>query len=152
MLGENCHSRIALLDRRIPILQRVGQLDFDLTALSLGLLQAQDVGLLGLQKFEKQPLLMDGANSIHVPRIDLHFCGMERQPAPRALYTATSEVAASVRLCDSNNSALKAVRSASSTSRKSMRPPSKLVCARYAALSLAAAATCNASRRVCDLP
>src|ERR1700722_9469113 len=151
-LGEYRSSRIALLHRRVPILEGIGQLDFDLAAFSLGLLQAQDVGLMRLEKGEKQALFMHGANAVDVPGINFHCGGTDRQPAPKALYTATSEVAASVRLCDSNNSALKAVRSASSTSRKSMRPPSKRFCARSAALSLAAAATCNASRRVCDLP
>src|SRR6204780_4789142 len=130
----------------------IRQIDFDLPAFSLGLLQAQDIGLMRLEKAEKQALLMHGANAVDVPGKNFHFCGTDRQPAPKALYTATSEVAASVRLCDSNNSALKAVRSASSTSRKSMRPPSKRFCARSAALSLAAAATCRASRRVCERP
>src|SRR6202789_4194861 len=105
-----------------------------------------------LEKGEKQALLVHSANTIHVPRIDLHFCGTDCQPAPNALYTAISDVAASVRLCDSNSSALNAVRSASSTSRKSMRPPSKRFCARSAALSLAAAATCRASGRGCGPP
>src|SRR6202044_285542 len=151
-LGEYRSSRIALLHRRVPILEGIGQLAFDLAAFSLGLLQAQDIGLMRLEKGEKQTLLMHGANAVDVPGINFHCGGTDRQPAPKALYTATSEVAASVRLCDSNNSALSAVRSASSTSRKSMRPPSKRFCARSAALSLAAAATCRESRRVCDLP
>src|SRR6266404_222089 len=74
------------------------------------------------------------------------------QPAPRALYTATKEVAVSVRLCDSSSSALKAVRSASRTSRKSINPPSNRLRAKSAALSLAAAASCRASRRDCERP
>src|SRR5258708_36459852 len=62
------------------------------------------------------------------------------QPAPRALYTATKDVAVSVRVWDRSNSAPKAGRSASRTSGKSIKPPSDSVRARSAGLSLAAAA------------
>src|SRR5471030_2682264 len=107
---------------------------------------------MSLEECEEQALFMNGADAIHIPRIDLHLGLRGRQPAPKALYTAINDVAASVRPCESSSSALKAVRSASSTSRKSIRPPSKRFCAKSAALSLAAAANCNASRRVCDRP
>src|ERR1700684_4289320 len=152
LLGKYRRSRVTFLQRRVPVLAVIGQLDFNLPPLGLGLLEAQNVGVVSLEKCEKQALLMHGTNAVHVPRKNLHLVGLARQPAPKALYTAISEVAASVRLCESSNSALKAVRSASSTSRKSMRPPSKRLCARSAALSLAAAATCRASRRGWDRP
>ncbi len=72
LLGKNRCSRIALFDRRIPVLAVIGQVDFDLPALSLGLLQTKDVGLVRLEERQKQPFLVHGTNAVDVPGINLH--------------------------------------------------------------------------------
>src|SRR6266403_2949407 len=155
LLRKDRRAGIALLHRGIPVLAIVGQIDLELPALGLGLLKTDDVGLKLLEKRLEYPLLDHCANAVDVPGENLHrkSPGSDTvQPAPRALYTAIKDVAASVRLCDSSNSALSAVRSASRTSRKSINPPSNRLRARSAALSLAAAASCSASRRDCERP
>jgi hypothetical protein len=47
----------------------IGQLDLDLPAFGLGLLQAQNVWLVSLQKGQEQVLAVNGANAVHVPRV-----------------------------------------------------------------------------------
>jgi len=138
--------RVSLFFRRVPVLAVKSANSISICRLGLSPAGTECRGV-SLEKCEEQALLMHGTMPFTFHKKS-SLAGLARQPAPKALYTAISDVAASVRLCESSNSALRAVRSASSTSRKSMRPPSKRFWARSAALSLAAAAICNASRRV----
>jgi hypothetical protein len=49
-----------------------GEIDFDLTALGFGFLQAKHVWLMCLHECLKHALLHDGANAVDVPRIQFH--------------------------------------------------------------------------------
>src|ERR1700730_8202828 len=72
LLGKNGRSRIALFGRRVPVLAVARQIDFNLPAFSLGLLETQDIGLMFLEERQEQPLAMDRANAVHIPGVELH--------------------------------------------------------------------------------
>src|SRR5882672_52412 len=72
LLRENRSARIALLHRGIPVLAVVRQIDLELSALGLGLLQTDDIGPELVEKRLKYPFLDDGANAVDVPGKNLH--------------------------------------------------------------------------------
>src|SRR5690606_24818893 len=58
--------------RRVPVLVVLGQVDFRLALLGLGLLQAEDVRLVGRDEFLEGAFLDDGADAVDVPRVEFH--------------------------------------------------------------------------------
>src|SRR5277367_112331 len=76
MLGKNRRPGVALLGGRIPVFSIIGQIDLNLAAFSLGLLQTKNVGLVRFNERQEQPLLVHGAYTVHVPGINLHFVSL----------------------------------------------------------------------------
>src|ERR1700678_2807746 len=72
LLGEDRRARIALLHGGIPILAIIGQVDLELPALGLGLLQTDDVGPVFVKKRLEYSLFEHRPNTVDVPGKNLH--------------------------------------------------------------------------------
>src|SRR6185312_16346599 len=73
--GEDRRTGVALLDGRMPVLVIAGQIDLDLAALGLGLLQAQHIRPVLPHEALEKALLDDGTNAVDVPRVEFHRRG-----------------------------------------------------------------------------
>lgn len=68
--GKNGGAGIAGTLGTIPDLEIFGKVDFGLALLGLGFLEADDVGLFGIDEIKESSLFQAGAEAVDVPRID----------------------------------------------------------------------------------
>jgi hypothetical protein len=72
-LGENCGARISGAFGAIPKLKIFGKINFSLAGFGFGLLDAENIGLLAINKTFECAFFYYGAETVDIPRVNLHI-------------------------------------------------------------------------------